>query len=132
DAWLDAKPGRGCSGGVTERPPGGEQFRTENVSGQIAIAGVKPYRLSQLPHGIQAKKSVALHAPTALLAQSASQHVGDRIQIGRSVQSPPQHVVAGVHDDGQVFRTNDLPESVYELGAARAAGQNRDHAALFL
>src|ERR1019366_5256020 len=81
-------------------------------------------------HGVQTKKSVALHAPPALRAQFAGQQVSDGIEIGRNVQSPPHQVVAGIYDDRQFFRTNDLPQSIHELGAARAAGQNRDHAAL--
>jgi len=107
-----------------------ESSAYRQLRGQIAIPGLKPRRLSQLPHRIETIKSVALHAPAALLAQFAGQHVGDGIEIGRNVQSPPQHVVAGIHDEGQLFRTKDLAQSIDELGAARAAGQYRDHATL--
>ena len=55
-------------------------------------------------HGLQAKKRVALHAPAALRAELAREHVGDRIDVGRDVQPPPPHVVARINNDRQLFR----------------------------
>src|ERR1700678_2267756 len=101
------------------------------MGGQIAIAGMKPGGLSQLPIAIQAKKRVALYSPAALLAQFSGQHVSDGIEIGGSIQSPPHQVIAGVHDNCELFGGNDLPQAVDELGASSAPSQNRYHAALF-
>ena len=114
--------------GLAERLATGQQLGAENVSSQIAITGVKPGRLPQLTHGLQTKKRIALHAPAALLAQFAGQHVGDGIDIGRNIQAPPQHVVTRIHDDREFFWTNNPAQSIHEFSAASAASQDRNHA----
>src|ERR1022692_3328168 len=98
---------------------------------QIAVAGVKPRRLAKLPHGLQAKKSIALHAPAALAAEQAGKNVSDGVDVRGHVESPPQQVVASVDDESDFFRRDHLPQTIDELGAARAAGEYTNHAALF-
>ena len=75
-----------------------QQARAQQVHGQVAVAGVEPGGLAELSHGLQAKKSIALHAPAALAAEQAGENVGDRIDVRGNVESPPQQVVAGVDD----------------------------------
>jgi len=100
------------------------------VCGQIAIAGLKPRRLSHLCHGIQTKESVALHAPAALLAQFACQHVRNRIDIRRNVPIPTSA------NSSPVFTTivsssagNNVPESIHKLSATCSPGQEPCQAA---
>ncbi len=109
-----------------------EQFRAQQVDGEIAVAGVKPDGLAQFAHGLQAKESVALHAPAAFLAEQSGQHVGDGIEVGRNVESPPLQIVSGVDDDGEIFGGNDLAQAVHKLGAAGASGEYDNHAAFAL
>src|SRR4029077_6380078 len=97
---------------------------------QIAITGVKPDRLAQLPHMLHAEESIALDAPAALLTQHARQNICDRVDVRRNVQPPPQKIIASIDDQRQVFGSNDLLQAVYELGAAESTRQHRDHAAL--
>src|SRR6202035_415679 len=101
------------------------------MHGEVAVSSVEPRRLAELPHGLQAEKSIAFHAPAAFAAERAGEHVGDGIDIRRNVESPPEQVVPGVDDQSDFFRRNDLPQSIDEFGAARAAGEYTNHAALF-
>jgi hypothetical protein len=89
---------------------------------KIAVTGMKPDGLPHLAHGVKAEESIALHAPTALLAEFAGQHVHDGVDVGRDVKAPPEQIVAGVDDDGQVFGADEVAKSVDEFGAAGAAG----------
>ena len=99
---------------------------------EVAVACVEPRGLAKLPHSLQAEKSIALHAPAAFAAQQVRENISDGINVRRDVKSPPQEVVAGVDDEGDFFRRNHLPQTIDELGAARPAGEDTDHAALFL
>src|SRR5689334_22156312 len=94
---------------------------------QVAIPRVKPRWLAELSHGLQAEKSVALHAPSALAAQHAGEHVSDRIDVGGNVESPPQQVIASIDDDGDVLGGHGLAQAVDKLCAAGAAGEHADH-----
>src|SRR5690349_15201605 len=91
---------------------------------------MEPCRLAELPHGLQAKEGVALYSPSSLAAQHAGEHVGDRIDVGRDVESPPHQIVAGIHHERDVFRGHDLAKAVDKLRATRASAENADHAAL--
>src|SRR5581483_188908 len=91
---------------------------------------MEPDRFAQLSHRLEAEKRVALDAPTALFAEQAREDVGDGVDIGRDIEAPPFQVVAGIHDDGEFFGWHNLAQTVHEFRAARAAGQNHDHAAL--
>ena len=102
------------------------------MDGKITITDVEPDRLSQLAHGLQAVEGVALHAPAALFAEQAGKDVSDRIQVRRDVQSPPLEIVPGIHDDCDVFGSDDLTQAIDELGASGAAGEYDDHAASVL
>src|SRR5216684_84232 len=79
---------------------------------EIAVAGVKPDRLSQLAHGLQAKESITLHSPTALFAQQSGQDVSDGVEVRRNVKSPPLQIVSSIDDDGEVVGGNDLAQAV--------------------
>src|ERR1700690_4415144 len=93
---------------------------------------MEPDGLSQIAHGLQAKESVALHAPAALFAQQSSQNVGDGIEVGGKVQAPPLQIVTSIDDDGEILGRNDLAEAIDKLGAARPAGEYDNHAAFVL
>src|SRR5581483_4572477 len=97
---------------------------------QIAVARVEPRGLAELSHGLQAEKCVALHSPAALAAQHAREHVGDGVNVGRDVESPPQKIVAGVDDKGDFFCRHDLAKAIDELCAPCSAAEDTDHAAL--
>src|SRR2546430_6656418 len=57
---------------------------------EITVAHLKPDGLSQMSHCLQAKECIALHAPASLFAKKSSEYVGDGIEVGRDVQSPPE------------------------------------------
>ena len=95
---------------------------------QIAVAGVEPCGFAELPHGLQAKKSIAFHSPSAFAAEQPGENVGDGINVGRNVESPPQQVIAGVHDQSDFFGGDNLAQSIDKLCAASAAGEYADHA----
>src|ERR1700722_18892228 len=129
DSRFDSELAGDFCSGVAQGFAIGQQFGAKNMGGEVAIAGVKPGRLSELTHGVEAKESVAFHAPAALLAEFTGQHVDDGIEIRRNVESPPEQIVTGVDDDGQLIGRNNLGESIDKFCAAGAAGENRDHAA---
>src|SRR4029077_20636712 len=103
DASLDTEFGCNLDRGFGQSFSLREQFRTKQVDGEITITHVKPDGLSQLAHGLQAVKGVALHAPATFFAEQAAENVGDGIQVGRDVQSPPLEIVAGIHDECDVL-----------------------------
>ena len=107
NARLHAHPGGDVGGHFGQSFALPKQFCAQQVDGEVAVAGVKPDGLAQFAHGLQAKESVALHAPAALLAEQSGQHVGDGIEIGRNVKSPPLQIVSGVDDDGEILGGND-------------------------
>ena len=108
----------------------GQQARTQQVDSKIAVAGLEPGGLAEFLHGLQAKKCVAFDAPTALAAEQAGENVSDGVDIGRNVKTPPEQVVAGVDDQRKFFWRDNPAQAVDELGAAGAAGEDADHAAL--
>ena len=99
------------------------------MDGEITVADMEPDGLSQLAHGLQTVKGVALDAPAALFAEQAGKDVGDGIQVGRDIQSPPFEIVPGIHDECEFFGSHDLTQAIDELGASGAAGEYDDHAA---
>jgi hypothetical protein len=80
---------------------------------------------------LQAEKGIALYAPATLAAKQTGENVGDGIYIRGNVETPPQQIVAGIDDQRDLFRWDHLPQTIDELGAARAAGKHTNHAALF-
>src|SRR5215475_11615082 len=100
------------------------------MNGQVTIAGVEPDGLPQLSHVLQAEEGVALDAPSALTAQHAGESIGNRVEVGRNVESPPEQVITGVDDDCELFGRDHLAQAVDELGSAGPACQYCDHAAL--
>src|ERR1051325_5718639 len=91
---------------------------------------MEPRGLTELAHGLQEKKRVALHAPSPLAAQHPREHVGDRVNIRRNVQAPPQQVVAGIDPQRTLFGGRDLAQADDKLRASGPAAQNTNHAAL--
>jgi hypothetical protein len=69
DAGLHSHFGCDFSGDFRQRLALLEQFRAQQMDGKIAVAGVKPDGLSQVAHGLQTKKCVALDAPAPFLAE---------------------------------------------------------------
>src|SRR6266851_1094461 len=100
------------------------------MHGEIAITRVEPCGFAELPHRLQAEKSIALDAPATFAAEQAGENVGDGIDIRGDVKSPPQQVVTGIDHHRDFFWWNDLPQAVDELGAASAAREHTNHAAL--
>ncbi len=98
--------------------------------GEVAVTDVKPDGLGEFSHCLQTIEGIAFYTPSALAAKKASQSVGDGIQIGGNVQTPPLEIVAGVHHEGEILRWRYLAETIHELRSASAAGENDDHAAL--
>src|SRR5271170_2054571 len=74
-----------------------QEFGSQQVDGEVTVADVEPNGLGKLTHGLQAKECVTLYSPAALLAEQAGHRVGDRVQVGRDIQSPPFQIVSGVH-----------------------------------
>src|SRR3954469_12887376 len=97
---------------------------------QITVPYAEPRLLTQLFHRVQAMKGIAAHSPTALAAQQVRQHIYNRIDVRRNIETPPNVVVAGVHDDGEFFRGNHAPQAVDKLRPSRPSSQDNDHAAL--
>jgi hypothetical protein len=75
------------------------------------------------------RKVSPFHAPSTLATEHAGEHIGDGVDVGRNVETPPEQVIAGVDDQRDVFGGHDLAQSVDELGAAGAAAEDADHAA---
>ena len=62
------------------------------MNSEIAISGVKPCWFTELPHGLQTEKRVALYSPPAFATEQAGENVGNRIYVRRDVESPPEQV----------------------------------------
>src|SRR5207237_10396058 len=93
---------------------------------EITVAHLKPDGLSQMSHCLQAKECIALHAPASLFAKKSSEYVGDGIEVGRDVQSPPEQVVTGIDDQWQFFGCDESGKSIDELGPCRPTGPYDD------
>ena len=65
-------------------------------------------------------------APAALVVEEPGEHVHDRVVVGHDEEAVADGVVAGVDDDAQLARLEDLLEAVGQLRAARAAGEDDD------
>src|SRR5580765_7968836 len=100
------------------------------MCGQVAVANLKPYRLAQGFHSVQAMEGVAFYAPAALLTKNSSKNVGDRIKIRRDAQAPPFMIVACINNEREFLGRRHLAQAVYELGAAGSTRKNGDHAGL--
>src|SRR4051812_30088744 len=94
------------------------------------VADVKPVRLSQLSHGLETIESIALHTPATLLAEHPGHHVSDGIDVRRNIKTPPFEVVAGIHNDSELFRRNYLMQAIDEFGATCAPAEHDDHSPL--
>ncbi len=104
-----------------------QQVRAGEMGRQIEVAKTEPRRLPQFRHAFKAAKTFVLQAPAALWAERAGEGVQHRIDVGRNVQPPPLDVVASVDDNGQVFRSDGVLQTLNELCAAGATGENDDH-----
>ena len=113
-AWLSDFPAR-------------EHRRAREVRRQIEIAEREPRRLPELLHALEAAEAVVVHAPAAVGAEQARETVQDGVHVGRNVQAPPLDVVAGVDDDGEIFRRDHLLQTLHQLCAAGATGEYDDH-----
>src|SRR5579871_1342425 len=100
------------------------------MNSEIAVADMKPDWLVEGLHGFEAKKCISLHSPATLFAQASSERINDGVNVGGNVEPPPFKVVAGVDDESEFFRCNDVTQAFYKFCTAGAAGKDDDHAAL--
>src|ERR1700735_1072215 len=97
---------------------------------KVTIAGMEPRGLTQLPHSLQAEKSISLHAPATLTAEQAAKNICNGVNVRGDIQSPPQQVVASIDHQSDFFGRDHLSQTLDEICSARAAGEHTDHAAL--
>ncbi len=97
------------------------------VRGQIHIAELKPGVGAQPPQRFQTSEAVAANAPAVLRIRQTGQRVGDRIEIGRDVQSVNLGIVGGVADDEDAFGRNYARQAIQKTRGAYSARQ-RHHA----
>ena len=96
------------------------------MRGEVAVAEAEPRLGAEVAHGLEAAEGLAREAPAPLDIEPAGERVGDRVEVGRDVESPDLGVVAGVADDGQVARVHDGRQASEELGGAGATGDRGD------
>src|SRR3954452_13339237 len=97
---------------------------------QVAVTHAEPRFFAQLFHCLQAVESITAHSPATLATQQVSKYVHDRIDVRRNIKTPPNMVVASIHDEGDLLCGKDPPQTVNKLRASSPAGQDNDHAAL--
>src|SRR5256885_7254381 len=100
------------------------------MSREITVAYAEPRLFAQFFHRVQAMKSIAAHSPTAFAAQQVRQHINNRIDVRRNINTPPNVVVTGIHDDGEFFGGDDTSQSVYKPHSACPARPRYHHAGL--
>ena len=88
--------------------------------GKIAIPRMKPDGLPELPHVLQAEERIPFYPPAALATQQSGQYVGDRIDVGRNVQTPPQQVIARIDDERELLRGHYSAQTVDKFCPARS------------
>ena len=100
--------------------------RALHVRRQVGIADHEPGRRAvALEHRVR-RERVAPDAPAAFGVDQAAERIEQRVDVGADVQPVELHVVADVGDDGQLDAIAQQLEAVRELGAASAAGEERD------
>ena len=84
------------------------------VSREVQIAQLKPRVRAQPSQCFEASEAVAADTPAVLWVRQGRQSIGDRIEIGRDVESVNLCVVGSVADDKHAFRLNSLASILRE------------------
>ena len=96
------------------------------ADGQVAVAEVEPHvdaELAQLVHRVE---GVALQAPAALV-DAVGEPERAQVGVGADVRAVGLDVVGGVGHHHELV-ADDVEHPAGELGAARPAGEDDDHA----
>jgi len=96
------------------------------VGGQVKVAEAEPGGPAQLLDLFDGTPRFAITAPAGVGVGDAGQRVGDGVNVGANCEAEVLEVVAGVDDDGEVAGRKDLRQTVGQLGAADAAGEEDD------
>jgi len=104
----------------------GQQVGAPHVGGQVGITDPEPGLLAVPLELGERREGVAGDAPALLPICNAGEGVHDRVEIRTDEQPVRLRVVRHVDDHGQVAGRDDHLEAMGQLGAARAAGQERD------
>src|SRR5581483_6860586 len=130
NAWSNTVLMRNIAGGLRKGLAFRHQLGAQEMGRQIAVANAEPCRLTEFPHRLKAMKGISTNSPSTLAAQNVREHIGDGVDVGGDVQSPPLVVVAGIHDDREFFRRKHAAKAVDKFCSPSAAGKHRNHAAL--
>ena len=98
----------------------------EEVRGKVPVAEAEPGLVAEPAELAHDLPGLAGDAPALDRIGDAGQRVQDGVVVRADRQGVALEVVAGVDDDGQLARREDLLESVRELGASNASGQTDD------
>ena len=106
-----------------------QQRRSQQAGGEILVAELEPVGRADPDQLLEGVVRVVADSVAALLVDHVGEPVGDQVGVGGDVQAECGDVVAGVGDHRQLVRLERVGEPARQLGAAGAAGQQRDHCA---
>src|SRR5215475_2937585 len=93
---------------------------------QIPVSQTEPIRSAEPGCVLNHVPRFIYTSPTCLRIGQASQGITDRVQIRADIQTIMLKIIAGVDDDREVFRRENLGKSVSELGATDSAREGND------
>src|SRR5438105_787358 len=93
---------------------------------QIHIAQSEPCFAAQSLERVHGHKAIAPRPPTTLFVDQSGQRVEHGVDVRGDAQAMQGHVVAGVHDDGELGIGRGRPEPASEARAANSAGERHD------
>ena len=112
---------RGRRGDLLGQHPG-----ALHAPGEVAVAEVEPYVVSELAQAVHDGEGVIVQSPAALVDQIGEPERHE-VGIGRDVRAVDLDVVTGVGDHRQVLgRVDRIGHAPRELGAAGAPGEDHD------
>ena len=128
EARGEAPRGGDRGGRLAEGRAVAQQLGAEQVGGEVAVAEAEPGVGAVAGERVDGGEGLAGEAPAGLGVLGAGQGVGDGVEVGADVEAVEPVVVAGVDDDGDVGRVDDLDEPAEEARRPHTARQRRDHA----
>src|SRR6476646_7970513 len=90
---------------------------------EIAIAEPKPVRASEGADAVHERPRLVTPAPAGDGIVDARENIGQRVDIGRDVQSKMLEIVTGVGDHEEFLGRQDEAQTERQFGATDPAGQ---------
>src|SRR5580658_520467 len=104
----------------------GQKRGAMNVRGQIAVAEIEPRLAAIAPQPFERGERVAGKPPAGGGVYNSRQRIDDGINIRANREAVQFGVVAGIDDDGKIFRRHGARKSQQEFGGSDSSCQRSE------